>query len=334
MIRSHFQNTCVGGCWIFFVLSGFLNGLSFSNSKYKINLKGTLRFYKNRIVKTFLPTLTFIFVSCILCYPEFLYNNPSVIIQFIFLTYRGNPSVTGIGATWFVFCITNLWILTPFIACMYKKSHIENSKVKLAIIYVALIISSLIVRNHLYITNANWNDDVYVKFYMNIDLYFGGFTFAYILKASEYKYLNDGMNLNGHRLFTKLLFLITILINCFIYNKVAFSANPIWFRIYGYYFQTIYLLVSCYYLWANYRPNVSYQKVSFEAIKQNPFRLVDLFAKISFEFYLLHSMILDRISTYIPLTNGTILHHLLLVMCTFVITSIMASGYHKIFSYK
>lgn len=325
------KNSRMGGVWIFLILGGYLNGCSFANGKYNLNKHGIFNFYKKRFFKTLLPTFFFIFVCWILSFPDFLFNNPSVLIQFITLSYRGNPGVNGIGACWYVFTLIPLYLLTPLIAVIFKKTKIEEDNKKLFFVFIALAITGLVCRNYIYLHDGSWYDDVYTKSLMNIDLYFGGFIVSYILRNIDWDKKAYNIASNYIQLISKIVLILTILINSYIYNKISFSANPIWFRIYGYCFETIYLIICSFYFYAHYWPKYTYDKISTESIIKNPFRIIDCFAKISFEFYLFHSLVLDRISPYVPFVNGSLSHHFSLVLISFTISLILALGYHKIY---
>jgi len=94
------------GCWIFFVLSGYLAAKGFVSNHYNLGLRGILYWYKMKIKKIYIPTLIFIVGVSILSYPEFLIkNNIELLYYFLSCTYYGAPGVDGIGVTWFVFTL-------------------------------------------------------------------------------------------------------------------------------------------------------------------------------------------------------------------------------------
>ena len=101
------------GCWIFFILAGYLAGLSFIENRYILTQSGIWSYYKNKLKHVYLPTMVFIFVAAALVYPHFLYEYPQVLWEFLSCTYYGTPGVNGLGATWFVFTLMWFYLLTP-----------------------------------------------------------------------------------------------------------------------------------------------------------------------------------------------------------------------------
>ena len=320
-----------GGVWIFIILSGYLIGSGYAKKRYQLDVGGICSFYWKRIKKVIIPTFIFIFICCTLSFPDFLYNNPIAITRFLNFSYRGDPGVDGVGACWYVFCIAWLWLMTPIVALIIDKLNISKNVSILFAIFLVLTVGFFGIRNY-FLIDANWYWKVYTDPKINIDLYFGGFIFAYIVENIDDRFLNLGKYKNIFRIISNVVLVVAILINCYINNKMWLYGEDVrWYHIYGWMFETVYLVVCCFYFWANFQKDTIYEKVHINTLKKNPFRIIDLFAEISFEFYLFHSLILNRISPYVPLENGTLKHHFLLVFMTFVISLLFAYGFHKVF---
>ena len=52
-----------------FVLGGYLAGLGFATGRYEMNANGYLRYYKQRLLKIYFPTFSFVWIVCFLQRP-------------------------------------------------------------------------------------------------------------------------------------------------------------------------------------------------------------------------------------------------------------------------
>lgn len=115
----YFNTPAWAAMWVFYTLSGFLAGKSFASKRYTFTPSHIGKYYYKKILRIWLPTMLFIFITCILVYPDFLPTYPFVIKNFFLCIYGStwnNPAVDGIGATWFVFTLMWLYISAPLVS--------------------------------------------------------------------------------------------------------------------------------------------------------------------------------------------------------------------------
>lgn len=119
----------------------------------------------------------------------------------------------------------------------------------------------------------------------------------------------------------------TVLLNSYLYLQ-ADMGSSICDKWVKYYFQTIFIIVF-------YTNESKVNTISIEKIKNNPLRIIDAFAKISFEFYLFHSLILHLISPCLSITNNiSNISWLCFLIVMMIITYVCSIGYHRIFEKK
>ena len=119
-----------------------------------------------------------------------------------------------------------------------------------------------------------------------------------------------------------------IIYNCWLY----FNG---WIYIYKYIFPSVYILNVCFFLFAFDYDNSSSERSTVTTIsifKTRLSGLVHSFSNISFEFYLLHSLVLFQITRYFAITSPIVFHVEVLIYAA-VITTTLAYGYSKLFTY-
>lgn len=315
--------------WIFLILSGYLAGKNYASGRYTLDRKGVWSYYRKRVLKVILPTFSFIFLAIVLCAPDFIVENTDVLIRFATFTYRAVPDFGGIGATWYVFTLSWLYLITPLVGwCLHKLR--EHRKIIWGIMLL-LAFAELLWRMTARYFQLEWNQYVYCAPAANLDLYLGGMIAGYLKKPKETapQVLKKG---NAVRKWTAggcvaLLFVS----NCYFYNA-AHLGNTLGLDLSMYFLQTMWLICVLFYLWVFDDKSAPVAPVSWTALRKNPLRILDMIASISFEFYLFHSLILSRIAQYViagrPMTWGI---HMELLLKAGVITAVMAAGFRRIF---
>lgn len=320
------------GVWLFFLLSGYLIGKGFISGRYKeggkYTVKSILRFYMKRLIKVGVPTWTFCFLSVLLLSNGFFIENKMVIFKILTFRYYNNPSSTIIGATWYISSLMSLYLCAPFIALLLEwfVGKLKNWKGKLTIVYllfVVIAIFGLMLRIHLYKKGVDWSSRVYVPFYCNLDIYICGMLINFFdkdrISTMVRKFLGVG---------SFLLLVAVVIVNARIYYLSDINASCLFF--YQYIFPTVYILTGGLFLfiWGDYKEKQC--KLNLESIIRNPLRLIDGFAEISFEFYLVHSMVLG--CTYnIWVGTSPFRAHLLLLITAFGISAILSLLMHNAF---
>lgn len=299
-----FKTPAWAGCWIFFILSGYLNAKTFINKVDSLNNRNIMDYYQTRFTKILLPTIIFIFICALFVYPLFILENwKTLIIKFFSLTYNGNPGVDGIGATWFVFTVMWLYILTPIFIFFIRK--LKNNKSILSFGIIILLLG-LIYRLLAFHYSLNWYDMVYTPFFANLDLYISGILVAYIQKNIKFQIKQK------YNSFVCLILVGFIILNSYIYS------NDLYMIVYMYIFPSLYILLISLYL--------------FTAVKSKSItklgKVINFISYYSFEFYLFHSLILSKISPYVTGTTA-FLGYVKLLLFTIILTFMCSFGFKK-----
>ena len=157
----------------------------------------------------------------------------------------------------------------------------------------------------------DWYAKIYTPFYANIDLFFGGIL---IDRLARVKFKNQ------HCAFAKdlslFILLALVLFNTFCYEKIFF---------YTIYCPSLYLVLVglCLVVFSDEKWTNDYSSFFEKALS--------FFAGISFEFYLFHSLLFNTILPAFAEQNVFLLHAKLLFV-GFVLTTICATGFNRIFA--
>ena len=315
------------GVWMFFIISGFFIAKGFISGKNKFTIKSISKFYVRRIIKVGIPTIVFVILCGFFCFPDWFFLNLKTILNVMIFNYNGQPGIDGIGATWFVSTIMQLYFLVPLFCFLVKKVDDKDGKYNLLkwILFIAVILLGLGIRIFALRNGLDWYKYTYTPFFANLDLFFGGVIFSYIIKDLQEK--NNVFNVII-KLISVILVIALVLVNSFYYSRNEFLV------IYQYILPTIYLLTVCLYLYAfGRKKNYKYEVLNYRSLMRNPFRIIDAFAGISFEFYLFHSLILSILKVKIDGDN-VIVNYFVLFSLSLVISSILAYFYKRLFRNK
>ena len=310
--------------WIFFMLSGFFIGKGFYSGKYKeegkYTIKSILRFYLSRVIKIGVPVLSFSLLTLILLEPQTFFGDKQIIWKILTFSFFNEPASNVIGVTWYVSTLMRLYLCAPFVMYILEKifGGIKNNskkKVMLVLLFVAIALLGLWGRINLYKRGVNWSSQVYVPFYCNLDIYVCGMLINFW--DEEVKSI-----FKWGKFISWILVIALIVLNIRVYYMSDYIFDCL--IIYQYVMPTIYIFVIGFFLLNFGNEKVRYRKLSLDSLKENPLRCVELFESISFEFYLVHSMVLNCI--YLHVSNGEtgIAIHLKLMVFAFVISTILA----------
>jgi len=297
-----FQTPAWSAVWIFFALSGSLNGTSFFSKKFDFNKQGILNFYLVRITKVLIPTWAFIFIVLCLIDLRAIIDNPIVIVKVLTLRYYNNPAITSIGATWYVFVLMQLYFITPLLAYLIEK--IMNGKSILFHTTVIALIAAigLCVRIITFKAGIAWNA-IYVPWYMNLDLYLSG-----MISAHACCYQTEYVKTSCIIIVIGLGSLIVLVVT----NTRLFylaNTNSIATFVCQYVFPTVWLLYVCAYFYI-------FSKSDFEPKLFG--RIVKKFAAISFYIYLVHSMVANQIAPFVVIESINKRYMCLLILTLFI----------------
>lgn len=299
-----FYTPAWAGVWIFFVLSGFLAGISFLNKRYILNFVGIRNYYIKKIRSVYIPVIGFLLLVGIFVKPDFFIENYQILPQIIISMYAGRPEGPGTGATWFIFTLMWLYLFTPlFIFIIQKVKH------RLVVLFL-LIVCGFIYRNMISSFGLDWYYFTYTSVVGNLDLYCSGICLAYLLPQYRNKINLD--RLPYYRVISLISFVGFIVYNSYIYSHSTHLNS------YQTKYPTIYLLlVSLILVFFIFNDKQISTPTLFN-------RCITWFAGISFEFYLFHSLIAYTLVKYINVGNPLVqyLCAILLVGSTTVICSI------------
>lgn len=162
------------GVWMFFLLSGFLTGQRLLKDDADLTDLGILRFALEKIVKIGFPTWFFIFIIALIGFPDYLFDW-KLLLRWLTFSYNGTPGVIGIGATWFVSTIMQLYFMAPFFCRWIRKlSQRKNGNYLCMGIFLLICILELAGRVFAYRIGLDWFGLVYTVSIVNLDLFFGG----------------------------------------------------------------------------------------------------------------------------------------------------------------
>ena len=230
------------GVWIFMIVSGFLAGNGFFAEKYTLTQKGIRKYYKTRFLNVIAPTWVMISIVYILADPQI--PSVSIICRFLTCMFRGGDAADGVGATWYVFTVAWLYLLTPLFVFISQK--IEGRYCgKETRIYFGLL-SVLAVLGMFYrvvgrLSGLTWYRWIYASPLGNIDLFWGGLVISrirYFLSESEWQ--NEKCITDKIRKATGAGILIATLFcaYCYFYGE---STKPILLSVYRYLMPTAFL---------------------------------------------------------------------------------------------
>ena len=261
--------------------------------------------------------------------PQFIVENPTVIFRILTFTYYNIPSSNCIGATWYVSTLMWLYMLAPFVCLLVDAATRRMKKYVTQFALLSIIVLGLLgfcYRVYMFGTGADWSSQVYVPFYANLDLYISGILLNYLKipkMESERKKLLFGSLI-------KAAFVIGIIINCYIAYRADYSTTYLF--VYQYVLPSFYLVGVCIYIFVAEMCYLPQERLNCRNLMKNPFRLLDLFAGISFEFYLVHSMVISQIFVYFSGSN-LLLVHLKIVGVSFVLSVCLAYLMKKMFDF-
>lgn len=129
-------------------------------------------------------------MCCVLIQPDFLNNNPDFLFKVLTFTYNGNPGFDGPGATWYVSTLLQLYLVAPFVCrvlhILFKNiNEVRRQHIIALLLIFSCVALGLLSRYFSWKRGVDWYSQVYVPFYMNLDLYISGILLNYILPLEK-----------------------------------------------------------------------------------------------------------------------------------------------------
>jgi len=308
------------GIWIFLFISGYLIGKGFFEQRYELTMNGVLRFFWSRFLKIAPIYYVFCFLVGYFLSYDFMVANPKVILHILTFTYNGAPGVTGIGATWYISTVMQLYLLSPFLYFLVRKMNNKYTQLSL---FLLIVVAGLLLRLFLLHLGADWYSKIYTLSLSNIDIFACGLLLNALLQENRLSSKRHAGLLTKVTAVSCLVSLIAV--NCYL----SFQNTPSLTTVYQYYLPSAYIIVCSFYVLAfsSSSPHVAgNEPFSWRAVLGNPLRLIDGLSIISLEFYLCHSNVKSAFEThfkYSTLTLGAYSEYLVIVFLLTVAVSVL-----------
>ena len=268
--------------WMFFFLSGYLLGKGFFNNKYEITKNGIFKFYCSRLIRILPLYFLLLFIVFIFYNPNWFIDNPISVLHIFTFTYNGIPGINGVGHTWFISAIVQLYVLAPFGYKLF--SYFNKGKKNLLILFFLLIAIGIGYRLLTDLFKLDYYKYVYTFSLANIDLFFCGLLLNSITKNSLDNKLKE--NLRPISL-------------CFLFTLILTYMLPViklsWW-VYNYIYPSLTLLSMALIVYAfDYAKEIRLEPLTLLKLIKNPLRIIEYIGIISFNIYLFHGNIMEMV---------------------------------------
>ncbi len=305
-----FNTPAWGGVWTFLIISGLLASLGFSTGKYQLAKDSVKKYYRGRFIKVLLPT--WIFLTLV-----FIFNMRDstlkwdVIIRILTCTYNGGfTGIKGAGATWYVFMLMWLYLLTPMFVLWLQKYEVKHRgkefKAYLKLLGCVMLIglSYRIGGYFLHLDLYNW---LYANVIACLDLYVAGMIGERMIKYFPRE---------------KLVWLVkirSILLFNFIMMNLAFigiNAFKMLNLFYRYISPTLYItfIIILVLLYSDYTKKSKFFEGAFG-------KVCNIICPFSFAFYLWHSSLLGAVADSFEWILDAYKHYAVMLVVGFFVVS-------------
>lgn len=276
---------------MFYILSGYLLGKGFYSNKYKTDINGIISFYITRLIRILPMYLFFILTMFIFVVPDQIFVlKEKILIPLLTFTYSGDPGVVGIGATWFISTIFQLYLIAPL---FYKFIITKINRKYHIIVFLLLLLYGLIYRicgcEHLHL---DWYKQIYTPAWVNIDYFFTGM----LINSFTQNSINTKIKDVCRPISLVCLFSFTILL-----MHQWYSGHINFQRVYAPTF-TILIFILIFWSWDSTN-RIKSSKLTFRNLMKNPLRILDCLGILSFSFYLYHTVFFSIIPKLFVETN-------------------------------
>lgn len=309
------------GVWIFFFLSGYLLQKGFNNKKYEgKGLKFYIKWVFKRFLKIGIPYYLYLFFFLIMSGNGSL-PSWNIILKLIFFVYNGTGAIDGLDHLWFISILMQLYVLTPLFNMIIEK--LKNRPALLTILGGGLLIGGCLLRFFLMRATNRWHEIIYTPFYANLDVYLCGMISSCLFFNATNKLKLKAKVLQGLKIFAWLSFCCFIIVNCWLYGH----GNNYAYKVF---FPTIYIAFCILFMFL-YDCN----KLEIEPTKKFNFtKLINIFSKYSFYFYLFHISAIMFVKNLMLHINGysqllPIFKYLIFIVLSFIISLMLAYLFDK-----
>ncbi len=297
--------------WIFFVLSGYLMGKVFYTKRYRNDIAGVIKFWRNRALRIFPLYYFAVLILAVFVYPEVLkFSNWGYLFRISTFTYHPYISFEAVkfnDVFWSLSTEVQFYLIVPFIYSLIQ-NRLNNQK-KVFIAAFMIIFASFILRSLLWISFQKeitqemgyafkyW----YTPLITNLDLFLCGFFVNGLIR--NYK----GFSNQTKSLTTK-IFAVTLIILLYLFSAHHLYYQELWNlpnRSGGWrtlttilILQPLTAIITSFFIFAFekdiYHEFTKHEKLSFNAILKNPVRILEIIGNLSYGIYIWHMPIITR----------------------------------------
>ncbi len=308
------RSSAWAGVWIFFCLSGYLMGKAFFSGRYSLDNEGVLNFWKNRFIRIwplyyFNVLILFIFVT-----PDILkLSNWTNIYASTPLNYDGSAAYFYNGGLWSVATEFQFYLIVPFLFVILHSKLKSNSRIAGAILSVILAVVLL------KLAGFSWHktkpevglflQTEYKPLYYNLDLFLTGFLLnAFVVKRKEGVSLPILTALQNNRWLNLFMLVFIYIVTSFISFKAFTGPYGTYGKTFIFVLPPLTALLTAFYIYIN--ETVTHTTVplrnkalSFSAIRENPWRIAEVFGLLSYGIYVWHGPIVQSTGNVFNMTN-------------------------------
>lgn len=301
-----------GGVWMFLAIGGFLAAYGFDQRNYTLDKKGIMKYYKGRIIKVLIPTYIFLSLMYIFNMQE-AQVKWTTILQWLTCTFQGGGAgIKRVGATWYVFILMWLYLLTPillkwlyFFEEKHKGKEIKSYlRVLLLICGIGVVFRLGGVFLNVYVDDKTYYNWFYANVTGTIDLYLIGIIGERIM---HFVPPIDSEMILKYRKYAMWTLIIT---TCMFLGNVSYQSH-LYKMIGPYLFSLSSILIVITYSYSIKSNNI---KAS---------RFCDIIAPYTFMFYLWHSPLLGFVADKL-LVENVYLHYFAMQIIGGMITAYIA----------
>jgi len=286
-----------GGVWIFLIISGYLAAFSFYGGKYDLTLGGVINYYKGRIVKILIPTWVFITLELFLIYQNKMIGLGEVVSILTCANYGWDSdgiSCPGVGASWYVFFVMCLYILTPLFIVLLNRleSLIKDYDFRFYLVILGAVVFLGAFYRIVTFFYLDWYRWTYANLLGCMDLFVAG------LISFRMNHCLPNISI---KLIKKLRYCATLLCSFLIVACLDFGSffPPYGTLLYMYIWPSAYLILFCSLL-VLFAYKTGIVKSSFS---NKILGFTNILVPYSFAFYLWHSSVLMYVANHVKLVN-------------------------------
>jgi len=299
--------------WILFVLSGYLMGKVFYTKRYTAEIAGVIKFWRNRALRI-CPLYYFaVLILSIFVYPEILkFSSWGYLLRICTFTYHPYISFDAVkfnDVFWSLSTEVQFYLIVPFVYSLIQNYFKLNNHKKVFIVGLSIIIFSSIIRSLLWIS---FHKEItqqmgyafkywYTPLIVNLDLFFCGFLLNPLIQNYKFNW-NQKKSLFSKIIAVILIILLYLFTAHHLYHQELWNLpnrNGGWRTLTTILvLQPLTAIITAFFIFAfekdAYYEFTKNEKLSFNTILKNPFRILEIIGNLSYGIYIWHMPIITR----------------------------------------